>query len=84
MGGFCVILCLAFWIILVQIPPGSLYTMKGWLFWAGVGFIIGGLVSYALNYGVSGTVRLTEDISGYAIGWMGAGAVLLAVGLIKK
>ena len=58
--------------------------MKSWLFWAGVGFIAGGLVSYALNLGASGTVRFSEDISGYAIGWMAAGAVLLAVGLVKK
>lgn len=58
--------------------------MKNWLFWAGVGFIVGGIVSYALNLGASGTVRFPEDISGYAIGWMGAGAVLLVIGLVKK
>ena len=57
--------------------------MKSWLFWAGVGFMIGGLVSYALNLGAS-AVKFSEDIFAYAIGWMGAGVVLLIVGLVIK
>lgn len=58
--------------------------MKSWLFWAGVGFIVGGVVSYLLNLGATETVRAYEDVSAFAIGWMGAGVILLVVGLIKK
>ncbi|MCY4490592.1 MAG: hypothetical protein OXC46_03905 [Thaumarchaeota archaeon] len=58
--------------------------MKNWLFWAGVGFLVGGVVSYLLNLGATGAISAYEDMSGFAIGWMLAGAVLLVVGLIKK
>ena len=58
--------------------------MKSWLFWAGVGFIVGGIVSYALNLGASEVVRSYEDLSGFAIGWIGVGVILLVIGLIKK
>ncbi len=57
--------------------------MRGWLFWAGVGFVIGGLVSYSMALAVPGP-GFQADVSGYALGWMGAGAVLLAAGLVLK
>ena len=58
--------------------------MKNWLFWAGVSFILGGVVSLALNLGVTETLSSSEDLSGYSIGWMLVGAVLVGIGYIKK
>ncbi len=58
--------------------------MKNWLFWAGIGFIVGGIIGYILTLGASGMINFSEDISGYSIGWIVAGIVLLVVGLIKK
>jgi drug/metabolite transporter (DMT)-like permease len=58
--------------------------MKNWLFWAGVSFILGGVVSLTLNLGVTETLSSSEDLSGYAIGWMIIGAVLVGIGYIKK
>ena len=42
------------------------------------------MVSYLLNLGTTEAISAYEDMSGFAIGWMLAGAVLLVVGLIKK
>lgn len=61
-----------------------LYIMRNWLFWAGVSFIIGGIVSLALNLGTTAALSSSEDLTGYAIGWMIVGAVLIAIGYIKK
>jgi hypothetical protein len=58
--------------------------MKSWLFWAGVSFIVGGMVSFALNFGATEPPSFSEDLSGYAIGWMLVGAVLIIIGYIKK
>lgn len=58
--------------------------MKNWLFWAGMSFIIGGIVSFALNLGATETLRSSEDLSGYAIGWMIVGIVLVGIGYMKK
>lgn len=60
------------------------YSMQNWFLWAGISFIVGGFVSFALNAGASGTVSFQEDISGYAIGWILVGIVLISVGFIKK
>ncbi|MFB5623194.1 MAG: hypothetical protein ACE5R5_02645 [Nitrosarchaeum sp.] len=56
--------------------------MKNWLFWAGLSFIIGGAVSFALTLGVTGS--FSEDMSGYSIGWILVGVVLIIIGYIKK
>ena len=61
-----------------------LYIMKNWLFWAGISFIVGGTVSFALNLGATQTPSFSEDLSGYAMGWMLVGAVLVIIGYIKK
>jgi hypothetical protein len=61
-----------------------LYIMRNWLFWAGVSFIIGGIVSLALNLGATAALSSSEDLTGYALGWMIVGAVLIAIGYIKK
>ena len=58
--------------------------MKSWLIWAGVSFIVGGTVSFALNLGATEPPSFSEDLSGYAIGWMLVGAVLIVIGYIKK
>ena len=58
--------------------------MKNWLFWAGVSFIVGGAVSLALTLGATESVSSSEDLTGYAIGWMLVGVVLIAIGFIKK
>jgi len=58
--------------------------MKSWLFWAGISFIIGGVVSLALNLGATQTPSFSEDLSGYAIGWMLVGAILIVIGSMKK
>lgn len=57
--------------------------MKKWLFWAGVSFIIGGFVSLALNLSVQANLRMLEDLTGYSIGWIVVGAVLIGYSLIK-
>jgi hypothetical protein len=56
--------------------------MKNWFFWAGVSFIVGGIVSLALNLSVTETLSSSEDLSGYAIGWILVGAVLIGIGQI--
>ena len=58
--------------------------MKSWLFWAGISFIIGGVVSLALNLGATQTPSFSEDLSGYAIGWMLVGPILIVIGSMKK
>jgi hypothetical protein len=58
--------------------------MKNWLFWAGVSFIVGGIVSLALTLGATDTISSSEDISGYAIGWMIVGIVLIIIGFFKR
>ncbi|MBM2819716.1 MAG: hypothetical protein HW410_1398 [Nitrosarchaeum sp.] len=58
--------------------------MKSWLFWAGVSFIIGGMVSFAINLGVTSHASFSKDLSGYSIGWILAGVVLITIGYIKK
>lgn len=59
------------------------YSMKPWLFWAGVSFIIGGSISLALNLGVESALSMVEDLTGYAIGWMAVGAVFIVYSLVK-
>ena len=58
--------------------------MRNWLFWAGLGFIVGGIVSLAMNLAVSSSLSFKEDLTGYALGWLAVGAVLLAVGFVKR
>ena len=58
--------------------------MKTWFFWAGISFIIGGIISLALNLGVQGSLSMLEDLTGYAIGWMAVGAVLIIFSLVKS
>lgn len=58
--------------------------MRNWLFWAGVSFIVGGIVSLSLHLGATKTLSFSEDLSGYAIGWMLVGAILIAIGYVKK
>lgn len=82
---FYAILCLSFELCLVQIPLfPDFCVMKNWLFWAGVSFIVGGIVSLALNLGAQETLNSSEDLSGYAIGWMIVGVVLVGISFIKK
>mgnify|MGYP003428561343 FL=1 len=56
--------------------------VKNWLFWAGISFFISGIVSFALTFTVLHS--FSEDLSGYAIGWLSVGVVLIAIGYIKK
>jgi len=58
--------------------------MKNWFFWAGVSFIIGGVVSLALTIGATASLSPSEDTSGYSIGWVVVGVVLIGIGFIKK
>lgn len=58
--------------------------MKNWLSWAGLSFIVGGTVSFALTLGATGTLSFSEDLSGYSMGWILVGTVLIIIGYIKK
>ena len=58
--------------------------MKNWLFWAGVSFIVGGIVSLGITLGATEKLGPSEDLSGYAIGWILVGVVLITIGFIKK
>ena len=58
--------------------------MIKWIFWAGIGILVGGIVSLSMNIAVENTLSFQEDISGYAIGWIGAGIVLIIVGLLTN
>ncbi|MFB5607661.1 MAG: hypothetical protein ACE5RI_05735 [Candidatus Nitrosomaritimum yanchengensis] len=51
--------------------------MRTWLFWAGVSFIIGGTISLALNLSVQASLSMLEDLTGYSIGWIVVGVVLI-------
>jgi hypothetical protein len=57
--------------------------MKTWFFWAGISFIIGGIISLALNLGVQESLSMLEDLTGYAIGWMAVGVVLIVFSILK-
>jgi hypothetical protein len=57
--------------------------MKSWFFWAGISFIIGGIISLALNLGVQESLSMLEDLTGYAIGWMAVGVVLIVFSILK-
>jgi len=59
------------------------YDMKSWFFWAGISFVIGGIVSLAINLGVQDTVSRLEDMTGYSIGWIAVGIVLIFYSIIK-
>ena len=58
-------------------PAYFFLFMKTWLFWAGVSFIIGGTISLALNLSVQASLTMLEDLTGYSIGWIVVGIVLL-------
>ena len=58
--------------------------MKNWFFWAGISFVIGGAISWALTAGVSEPVSAKEDLSGYALGWIAVGIVLTVIGYVKR
>ena len=62
----------------------SFLVVKSWFFWAGISFVIGGIVSLGLNLGVQGTLTRLEDMTGYSIGWIAVGIVLIAYSLIKN
>lgn len=61
-----------------------LNSMKTWFFWAGISFIIGGTISLALNLGVQESLSMLEDLTGYAIGWIAVGILLVIFGLVKS
>ncbi|MDH3191956.1 MAG: hypothetical protein OEM18_04655 [Nitrosopumilus sp.] len=58
--------------------------MANWFLWAGISFILGGVVSSALTMGATEPISFQEDISGYAIGWILVGIVLIVIGFIKR
>jgi hypothetical protein len=58
--------------------------MKTWFFWAGISFIIGGIISLALTLGVQGSLSMLEDLTGYAIGWIAVGVVLIVFSLVRS
>ena len=57
--------------------------MKSWLFWAGLSFV-GGMISFGLTFGATGFISIADDFTGYSIGWIVVGIVLIIFGLIKK
>ena len=57
--------------------------MKPWFFWAGISFIVGGFISLALNLGVQENLSILEDLTGYSIGWIAVGIVLIGFGWFK-
>ena len=58
--------------------------MQIWILWAGIGFIVGGIISWGLTAGILGTISLKEDLSGYSIGWILVGIILASIGYIKR
>jgi hypothetical protein len=58
--------------------------MKSWFFWAGISFIIGGIVSFAITVGAGAPLSRFEDTTGYSFGWIVAGIVLIVYGAIKR
>ena len=58
--------------------------MQKWLLWAGISFVLGGAISWGMMLGVSNPVSLQEDLSGYAIGWVIFGLILICVFFIKR
>lgn len=58
--------------------------MKTWFLWAGISFIIGGIVSFALTKGSTMPLSFQEDISTYSIGWILVGIVLISIGFLKR
>ena len=58
--------------------------MKTWFFWAGISFIVGGIISLALNLGVQTSLSMLEDLTGYAIGWIAVGIVLIVFSYMKN
>ena len=41
-------------------------------------------MSWGLTVGASETVSFQEDLSGYAVGWIIVGIVLIGVGFVKR
>ena len=58
--------------------------MKTWFFWAGISFIIGGIISLALNLGVQESLSNLEDLTGYAIGWIAVDIILVVIHFVKS
>lgn len=58
--------------------------MRKWIFWAGIGIFVGGIVSLSLNVAVEESLSFREDVSGYALGWIGAGMILMIAGLLSN
>ena len=58
--------------------------VKSWFFWAGISFIIGGIISLALNLSVQGRLTMLEDMTGYSVGWISVGVVLLVYSIVKN
>ena len=58
--------------------------MKTWFFWAGISFIFGGIISLVLNVGVQGSLGMLEDLTGYTIGWIAVGIVLVVINFVKS
>ena len=58
--------------------------MQSWILWAGISFIVGGIISWGLTVGALGTISLKEDLSGYSIGWILVGIILAIIGYIKR
>jgi len=62
----------------------SFVVVKSWFFWAGISFVIGGSVSLGLNLGVQVSLTRLEDMTGYSIGWIVVGIVLIVYSLVKN
>ncbi len=58
--------------------------MKTWFLWAGISFIVGGLVSFALVTGATASISFQEDISGYSIAWILVGIILASIGFLRR
>ena len=59
-------------------------NMKTWFFWAGLSFIVGGLISLALSLGVQLSIGMLENLTGYAMGWIAVGIVLIVFNYVKQ
>jgi hypothetical protein len=42
------------------------------------------MVNFAINLAATSPASSSQDLSGYSIGWILVGAVLIAIGYIKK
>lgn len=60
------------------------YVVKSWIFWTGISFVIGGVVSLAINLSVGENFGMFEDLKGYSFGWIVVGVGFIIYSMLKN